>query len=87
MLDVLLVQPNRIPKAVHIKHDLQTLQWMVGGTITAIYPFEDDVAIIATASCYACRLTVPSGFPTEKFMTLLPEIFLWLDLVKTISLR
>ncbi|MDO5785695.1 MAG: DUF3846 domain-containing protein [Eubacteriales bacterium] len=46
MLDVLLVQPNRIPKAVRIKHDLKTLQRMVGGTIAAIYPFEDAVALI-----------------------------------------
>ena len=46
MFDVLLVQPNRTPKAVHIKHDLQTLQRMVGGTIAAIYPFEDAVALV-----------------------------------------
>ena len=46
MLDVLLVQPNCIPKAVHIKHDLKTLQRMVGGTISATYPFEDAVALV-----------------------------------------
>lgn len=46
MLDVLLVQPNCIPKAVHIRHDLKTLQRMVGGTIAVIYPFEDAVALV-----------------------------------------
>lgn len=47
MLHALLVQPGRTPKEVSIKNSLKTLQNAVGGTITAIYPFEDDVAIIA----------------------------------------
>lgn len=78
MLHALLVQPGHTPKKVSIKNSLKTLQNAVGGTITAIYPFEDDVAIIANddGTCQDCRLTVHYGFPTERFMTLLPEIFL-----------
>lgn len=46
MLDVLLVQPYCNPKVVRIEHDLKTLQRIVGGTIAAIYPFEDAVALV-----------------------------------------
>lgn len=46
-LDVLLVQPKRHPQAVQIENTLQALQKAVGGTIQAVYPFDDPVTLVA----------------------------------------
>ena len=46
MLDVLLVRPNEHPQKVSISTELKDLQEAVGGTIAAVYPFADPVAII-----------------------------------------
>lgn len=46
-LDVLLIQPERHPQAVQIENTLQALQQAVGGTIQAVYPFDDPVALVA----------------------------------------
>ena len=41
-----VVEPNKPAYAKEIKGDLKSLQHEVGGLIQAIYPFEDNVAII-----------------------------------------
>ena len=46
MLDVLLVRPNEHPQNVSIGAELKDLQEAVGGSIDAVYPFADPVAII-----------------------------------------
>ena len=46
MLDVLLVKPNEHPQNVSIGAELKDLQEAVGGSIDAVYPFADPVAII-----------------------------------------
>ena len=46
MLDVLLVKPNEHPRNVSIGAELKDLQEAVGGSIDAVYPFADPVAII-----------------------------------------
>ena len=46
MLDVLLVKPNEHPQNVSIGAELKDLQEAVGGSIDAVYPFEDPVAIV-----------------------------------------
>ena len=46
MLDVLLVRPNEHPQKVSISTELKDLQEAVGGSIDAVYPFADPVAII-----------------------------------------
>ena len=43
---VLVVEPNKAPRECRITNDLDHLQLAVGGMIEALYPFEDDVAII-----------------------------------------
>lgn len=43
---VLVVEPERKPYAKVIDNTLESLQREVGGYIQAIYPFEDEVAII-----------------------------------------
>lgn len=45
-LNVLLIEPNKKPCMVEIDHTLKEMQRLVGGYIEAIYPFEDEVAII-----------------------------------------
>lgn len=55
-LDVLLIQPERHPQAVQIENTLQALQKAVGGTIQAVYPFDDPVALVANDEGKLCGL-------------------------------
>ena len=43
---VLLVEPYKRPKLVEIDHTLEIMQGLVGGTIQALYPWTDEVALI-----------------------------------------
>lgn len=43
---VLLVEPGKFPRTVHIDNDLHTMQRIVNGYIKQYMPFDDDVAII-----------------------------------------
>ena len=43
---VLLVEPLEKPRLVEIEHSLVNLQGLVDGWISAIYPWEDPVAIV-----------------------------------------
>ncbi|MBO5568522.1 MAG: DUF3846 domain-containing protein [Aeriscardovia sp.] len=43
---VLLIKPMETPHIVMIEHTLDNLQKLVGGTIQAVYPWEDPVALI-----------------------------------------
>ena len=45
-LTVLVVEPEQPPYVKSIEDDLRSLQAEVGGSIEAIYPFDDPVAII-----------------------------------------
>lgn len=45
-MDVLLVQPGAYPQSVTIETGLEALQSAVGGDIEAVYPFEDNVALV-----------------------------------------
>lgn len=46
MLHVLAVEPGKQPKIQTIPHTLQAMQALVGGSIQAVYPFEEPVALI-----------------------------------------
>ena len=43
---VLLVEPLEKPRAVEVEHMLENLQSLVDGWISAIYPWDDPVAIV-----------------------------------------
>lgn len=43
---VLLVEPGEKPRLVTIPHTLDKLREIVGGTIQAVYPWEDAVALV-----------------------------------------
>ena len=45
-IKVILVEPMEEPKVVEIPDSLEALQKTVGGTIQAVYPWEDPVAIV-----------------------------------------
>ena len=46
MNTVLVVEPGRVPYVKEIDSGLKSLQSEVGGWIEAIYPFEEEVALI-----------------------------------------
>ena len=46
-ITVLMVEPHRHPYLKTVEHTLENLQAMVGGYITATYPWEDQVALVA----------------------------------------
>ena len=48
-LSVLKIAPRQRPQQVEIDNDLKALQQAVGGSIDAVYPFADPVAIICNA--------------------------------------
>ena len=45
-MKILIVEPGRHPRTVHIPHELGTMQAVVGGYIQAIYPWDDPVALV-----------------------------------------
>ena len=45
-ITVLKVSPGCSPEVISIPHTLEAMQALVGGTIQALYPFEDLVSII-----------------------------------------
>ena len=45
-MKVLIVEPGKRPIKANIPHTLQSLQQTVGGTIQAIYPWDDPVALV-----------------------------------------
>lgn len=45
-MKVLLIEPGKVPAEKEIPHTLDALQEMVGGTVQAIYPFDDPVALL-----------------------------------------
>ena len=45
-MKVLIVEPHKHPRMADIPHTLDAMQEIVGGTIQAIYPWEDEVAVV-----------------------------------------
>ena len=43
---VLKVEPEKAPERIKISGDLESMQQIVGGSIQAIYPFEEPIALI-----------------------------------------
>ena len=43
---ILLVEPGKSPKKADVGSSLQDMQNVVGGLIQAIYPFDEEVALI-----------------------------------------
>lgn len=45
-IKILVVEPMKMPYEKEIKGDLREMQDIVGGTIQAVYPFQDMAAIV-----------------------------------------
>ena len=45
-MKVLLINPGAAPQVLEIEHALNAMQELVGGTIEAVYPFDDTVALV-----------------------------------------
>lgn len=45
-ITVLVVEPNKEPRAVVINQTLESMQKIVGGNIEAVYPFDEAVALV-----------------------------------------
>lgn len=45
-MHILIVEPGKHPRETEINGSLESLQKTVGGYIQAIYPFEDEVALV-----------------------------------------
>jgi hypothetical protein len=45
-MEVLIVEPMKEPYRAEIKDDLRSMQEIVGGSIEAVYPWEDPVTLV-----------------------------------------
>ncbi len=45
-MKVLIVEPEKAPRAMEIDGSLKSMQELVGGTIQAIYPFAEEIALV-----------------------------------------
>lgn len=48
-MQVVIVEPEKKPVMQNIDDTLTSMQQIVGGTIQAVYPFEEPVALICNA--------------------------------------
>ncbi len=46
LMKILVVKPMEVPEIIEIDGSLESMQKVVGGLIQAIYPFDDDIALI-----------------------------------------
>lgn len=45
-MTILLIEPERNPRAAKIDGSLKSMQEIVGGMIEVIYPFEEEIALV-----------------------------------------
>lgn len=45
-MKVLIVEPRKRPRETEIDGSLESMQKTVGGYLQAIYPFEDEIALV-----------------------------------------
>ena len=45
-MKILLVEPGKVPRPAEIAPSLEAMQKVVGGSIEAVYPFDEPVALI-----------------------------------------
>lgn len=65
MNTVLVVEPGRVPYVKEIDSGLKSLQSEVGGWIEAIYPFEEEVALICNEEGKLCGLPLNRALVNE----------------------
>ena len=45
-MKILIVEPRKRPREAEIDGSLESMQKTVGGYLQAIYPFEDEIALV-----------------------------------------
>ena len=65
MNTVLVVEPERTPYVKEIDSGLKSLQTEVGGWIEAVYPFEEEVALICNEEGKLCGLPLNRALVNE----------------------
>lgn len=69
---VLIVEAGKAPRAAEMEDALSALQEVVGGTVQAVYPFEERVALICNDEGKLLGLPLnplPERCRTERFTT------------------
>lgn len=61
-MKVIIVRPLVQPYTMEIKGDLQSMQEIVGGYIEAIYPFDDEIALVCNEEGKI------NGLPFNRFL-------------------
>nr|WP_317407413.1 DUF3846 domain-containing protein [Fournierella massiliensis] len=87
-MDVLLFEPGKYPRSVSVD-TLEEMQQLVGGWITATYPFDDPVAVVANDEGLLLKLPFNrmvdpyhpivgnfflAGIGEDNFVSLSPEL-------------
>jgi len=68
-MKVLLVKPGEAPRGIEIEKGLKPLQKAVGGDIQAVYPFEDQVAIVCNEEGKISGMPLNRALYVEEGMT------------------
>lgn len=64
-MKVLMVEPDKVPYEKEIENGLEALQAAVGGSIQAVYPYEDPVALICNEDGKYMRLPLNRALRDE----------------------
>lgn len=65
-MKVIVIEPNKQATVKEIDSSLRSLQEVVGGSIEAIYPFEDEVALVCNEEGKLCGLDPNFGLARNK---------------------
>lgn len=60
---IIIVEPGKYPRKATIEHTLENLREIVGGTIQAIYPWDDRMIGLV-----CCDDGIALGFPFNRFI-------------------
>ena len=63
---IVLVEPNKTARIVEMNLSLENMQKTVGGLIQAVYPFEDEVALVCNEEGKIMGLPLNRGLTDEK---------------------
>lgn len=69
LLRVVLVEPGKLAREARIDGSLAGLQRVVGGTIQAVYPFEEEVCIVCNDEGKLMGLSLNRALRTEETLT------------------
>lgn len=61
-MKILVIKPYQKPEVIEIDHTLEAMQAVVGGYIEAVYPFDDEVALVVNEEGKI------NGLPLNRFL-------------------